>query len=39
MQFGSGDGMNKCGLAVSQSICARPVNNYQEEKKPEVIGL
>lgn len=39
MQFGRGEGMNECGLAVSQSSCGRPVNNYQGGKKPKVIGL
>lgn len=39
MQFGRGEGMNECGLAVSQSACGRPVNNYQGGKKPKVIGL
>ena len=39
MQFGRGEGMNECGLAISQSACGRPVNDYQGGKKPKVIGL
>ena len=39
MQFGRGEGMNECGLAVSQSACGRPVNNYQAGKHPKVVGL
>ena len=38
MQFGRGEGMNECGLAISQSACGRPVNDYQGGK-PKVIGL
>lgn len=39
IQFGRGEGMNECGLAVSQSACGRPVNNYQAGKTPKVVGL
>jgi|GEM_PF-96547 len=39
MQFGRGEGMNECGLVVSQSSCGRPVNSYPTGKQPKVVGL
>ncbi len=39
MQFGRGEGMNECGLVVSQSACGRPVNNYQGGKRTKIRGL
>ncbi|NLL77239.1 MAG: linear amide C-N hydrolase [Clostridiales bacterium] len=39
MQFGRGEGINECGLAVSQSSCGKPVNNYMGGKKPQIMGL
>ncbi|VHX65815.1 choloylglycine hydrolase [Clostridioides difficile] len=39
MQFGRGEGMNECGLGVSQSSCGIPVGNSDGLRKPAIVGL
>ncbi|GAA0741056.1 C45 family peptidase [Clostridium oceanicum] len=39
MQFGRGDGMNECGLGVSQTSAGMPVGNFKEARKPAIVGL
>ena len=39
MMFGRGDGMNECGLAVSQTSAGIPVGNMEFARKPAVTGL
>lgn len=39
MQFGRGEGMNECGLGVSQSSCGIPVGNLVGLRKPAIVGL
>ncbi|WDV47578.1 C45 family autoproteolytic acyltransferase/hydrolase [Clostridiaceae bacterium M8S5] len=39
VQFGRGDGMNECGLGVSQTSMGLPVGNFKGARKPAIIGL
>jgi len=40
VQFGRGDGMNECGLGVSQTSTGIPVaNNIEGARKPAIVGL
>lgn len=40
VQFGRGDGMNECGLGVSQTATGIPVaNNFEGCRKPAIVGL
>lgn len=39
MQFGRTEGMNECGLGVSQSSCGLPVGNSEGLRKPAIVGL
>lgn len=40
IQFGRGDGMNECGLGVSQTSAGIPVaNNIEGARKPAIVGL
>jgi predicted choloylglycine hydrolase len=39
IQFGRGDGMNECGLGVSQTSAGLPVCNFEGGRKPAIVGL
>lgn len=39
IQFGRGDGMNECGLGVSQTSSGLPVGNFEWARKPAIVGL
>lgn len=39
VQFGRGDGMNECGLGVSQTSMGLPVGNFEGARKPAIKGL
>lgn len=39
MQFGRTEGMNECGLGVSQTSCGHPVGAQEGMRKPKIVGL